>query len=81
MLIPFKIPIINSLVTFDEKLFSVKSLVAMVLTVTANVCIPALPPLNNWSRLITANPPLSQTIIINLFFVITDEYISVLFKR
>ena len=42
---PFKIPIENSLKTFDEKLFLVKSFVAIVLTVTANVCIPALPPI------------------------------------
>ena len=45
-IIPFNIPIENSLITFDVKLFSVKSLVAIVLTVTANVCIPALPPID-----------------------------------
>ena len=37
---------VNSLITFDEKLFFVKSLVAIVLTVTANVCIPAFPPID-----------------------------------
>ena len=44
-IIPFNIPIENSLKTFDEKLFCVKSFVAIVLTVTANVCIPAFPPI------------------------------------
>ena len=43
---PFKIPIENYLKTFDEKLFCVKSFVAIVLTVTAKVCIPALPPID-----------------------------------
>ena len=33
-IIPFNIPIENSLITFDVKLFSVKSLVAIVRTVT-----------------------------------------------
>ena len=44
-IIPFNIPIVNSFITFDEKLFFVKSLVAIVLTVTASVCIPAFPPI------------------------------------
>ena len=45
-IIPFNIPILNSLNIFWLKLFLVKSLVAKVLTVTANVCIPAFPPMD-----------------------------------
>ena len=45
-MIPFKIPILNSLKIFWLKLFFVKSFVASVLTVTAKVCIPALPPID-----------------------------------
>ena len=44
-IIPFKIPILNSFKIFWLKLFLVRSFVAKVLTVTANVCIPALPPI------------------------------------
>ena len=43
---PFKIPILNSFKIFCVKLFFVKSFVANVLTVTAKVCIPALPPID-----------------------------------
>ena len=44
-IIPFNTPILNSFNMFWLKLFFVKSLVASVLTVTANVCMPALPPI------------------------------------
>ena len=37
---------VNSLRIFIVKLFFVKSFVAKLLTVTANVCIPALPPID-----------------------------------
>ena len=45
-LLHFKTPILNSLIILFVKLFFVKSCVAKDLTVTANVCIPALPPID-----------------------------------
>ena len=44
-IIPFKIPIRNSFKTFWVKLFFVNWFVAIVLIVTARVCMPALPPI------------------------------------
>ena len=63
---PFRIPIENSLKTFDEKLFLVKSLVAIVRTVTANVCIPAFPPIEATIGIKNANATISSIVAPNL---------------
>ena len=54
-IIPFKIPIINSLVTICPKFPEESSFVAKALIVTAKVCIPAFPPMDATIGIKTAN--------------------------
>ena len=54
-IIPFKIPIKNSLPTTRLKLLFDNSLVAIALIVTANVCNPALPPIESTIGIKTAS--------------------------
>ena len=58
-IIPFKIPIMNSLVTIFPKFPEDNSFVAKALIVTAKVCIPALPPIEATMGIKTANKTIS----------------------
>ena len=72
-IMPFKIPIINSFETIFAKLLEVNSFVAMALTVTAKVCIPALPPIDATIGIKNAKATICSIVAPNLLITQVDS--------